>query len=70
MLCGFLKLNKVSSLKSRTVIGKMREQLIELPEAMRRTMTLDNGKEFAQHARLEACLPEGVYFARPSHPWE
>jgi len=48
----------------------MREQLIDLPEAMRRTMTLDNGKEFAQHARLEACLPEGVCFARPSHPWE
>jgi len=67
---GFLKLNKASSLKSKTVIGKMREQLIDLPEAMRRTMTLDNGKEFAQHVRLEACLPEGVYFARPSHPWE
>ena len=33
-------------------------------------MTLDNGKEFAQHVRLEAYLSEGVYLARPSHPWE
>ena len=32
---GILKLNKVSRLKSKTVIGKMREQLIDLPEAMR-----------------------------------
>jgi IS30 family transposase len=48
----------------------MREQLIDLPVALRRTMTLDNGKEFAQHERLAAWVPEGVYFARPSHPWE
>jgi hypothetical protein len=44
--------------------------LIDLPEAIRRTMTPDNGKEFAQNVRLEGCLPEGVYFVRPSHPWE
>lgn len=67
---GLLKLNKVSNLKSKTVIGKMRKQLIDLPEALRRTMTLDNGKEFAQHSKLVDSVPEGVYFARPSHPWE
>jgi len=48
----------------------MRKQLIELPKAMRRTMTLDNGKEFAQHSRLVDSVPEGAFFARPSHRWE
>jgi IS30 family transposase len=48
----------------------MREHIIDFPEAMRRSVTLDNCVGFAQHARLEACLPEGVYFARPSHPLE
>ena len=67
---GLLRLNKVQSLKSKDVIKKMREQLINLPVDLRRTMTLDNGKEFAQHARLAKIVPEGVYFARPSHPWE
>ncbi len=33
-------------------------------------MTLDNGKEFAQHAQMANILGEGVFFARPSHPWE
>jgi IS30 family transposase len=33
-------------------------------------MTLDNAKEFAQHARLAKLVPEGVFFARPVHPWE
>ncbi len=67
---GLLKLNKVKNLRSKTVITKMREQIIGVSEPLRRTMTLDNGKEFAQHARLAGWLPEGVYFARPGHPWE
>lgn len=67
---GLLKLNKVKNLKSKTVISTMREQIKGVSEPLRRTMTLDNGKEFAQHARLAGLLPEGVYFARPGHPWE
>ena len=67
---GLLRLNRVSSLKSATVIAKMREQLRDLPADRRFTMTLDNGKEFAQHAQLTNLLPGGVYFARPAHPWE
>ncbi len=69
-LSGLLKLNRVKNLKSTTVINKMREQLAMLPESKRRTMTLDNEKECAQHARLSGFVPEGVFFARPSHPWE
>lgn len=69
-LSGMLKVNKVKDLKSATVIDKMKAQLGSLPARLRKTMTLDNGKEFAQHERLAKLLPEGVFFARPGHPWE
>jgi IS30 family transposase len=36
----------------------------------RRTMTADNGKEFAAHGDLAAALGLDVYFARPYHAWE
>jgi IS30 family transposase len=36
----------------------------------RRTLTADNGKEFAAHAELAAGLGLDVYFARPYHAWE
>ena len=35
-----------------------------------KTMTFDNGKEFAYHARIAEALDCGVYFARPYHSWE
>lgn len=35
-----------------------------------RTLTADNGKEFAAHAELAARLGLDVYFARPYHSWE
>lgn len=69
-LSGMLILNKVKNLKSATVIDKMLEQFGSLPPKSRRTLTLDNGKEFAQHERLAKLIPEGVFFARPAHPWE
>jgi transposase, IS30 family len=35
-----------------------------------RTLTADNGKEFAAHAELAKELGLDVYFARPYHAWE
>jgi len=34
------------------------------------TITFDNGKEFAYHARIAEALNCKVYFARPYHSWE
>lgn len=34
------------------------------------TITADNGKEFANHAKVTAKLGATVYFARPYHSWE
>ena len=34
------------------------------------TITYDNGKEFAGHARIAARLGAQIYFAKPYHAWE
>ena len=34
------------------------------------TVTVDNGKEFAGHARVSAALGADFFFARPYHSWE
>jgi IS30 family transposase len=44
--------------------------MIALPEALRRTMILDNRKVFAQLERLGSCVTEAVYFECPSRSWE
>ena len=48
----------------------MRTACRDLPEQLRRTMTLDNGKEFAQHQILTDRLGLGVYFAKPYASWQ
>lgn len=34
------------------------------------TLTADNGKEFAEHAKVAAALGAKIYFATPYHSWE
>jgi transposase, IS30 family len=44
--------------------------LAPVPEKLRRTVTVDNGKEFAWFAELETTLGIQVYFAHPYSAWE
>ncbi len=44
--------------------------LKDLPEGLLRTITLDNGKEFAEHHRLTDNLGTDVYFAQPYASWQ
>ena len=34
------------------------------------TLTADNGKEFAKHAKVSKKLKADFYFAKPYHSWE
>ncbi len=42
----------------------------ELPDAMRRSLTWDQGSEMAQHAALTLAADLPVYFAHAHSPWE
>ena len=66
----FTLIRKVRDLKARTVRTAARRSLAALPQALRRTLTFDNGKEFAEHRRLAEQLTLAIYFARPYAAWQ
>jgi IS30 family transposase len=57
--------NKTSKLVSSAIVEKLK------PMAARvKTLTFDNGKEFARHAYIDEKLESTAYFARPFAGWE
>jgi IS30 family transposase len=48
----------------------MTEQIMTLPAALRRSVTWDQGKEMAEHARFRADTGIDVYFCDPHSPWQ
>jgi IS30 family transposase len=61
---------KVRDLKARTTTAAVRASLGGLPRELRRTVTLDRGKEFADHATFARALGLEVYFADPYAAWQ
>jgi len=47
-----------------------RHEFENIPEAYKKTLTVDNGKEFAFHEKLGAAMGVDVFFAHPYHSWE
>lgn len=57
--------NKTSDLVSSTILTKLK------PLApLVKTLTFDNGKEFAEHARIDKGLQSVTYFADPFASWQ
>jgi transposase, IS30 family len=61
---------KVRNLKSRTVRYAIKRKIQAVPQSWRKTMTFDNGKEFAEHSRLGEQLALAIYFAKPYAAWQ
>jgi IS30 family transposase len=66
----YLLLGRVGDLKAATVRRSAAELYRAMPPALRKTLTLDNGKEFAEHKQLEAEALLKVYFAKPYCAWQ
>ena len=45
-------------------------RLTDLPLSLRRSVTFDNGKEFAEHKQLAKSLDVAIYFSAPGRPWQ
>ncbi len=61
---------KIQSKNADHVHRKIKERLKELDDERRRSITFDNGKEFARCHRLEKHLGMKLYFADPGCPYQ
>lgn len=67
---GFTLLAHVPDRRAATVRCAAEGCFAALPNALRRTTTFDNGKEFAEHERLSAATGLAIYFADPYSAWQ
>ena len=66
----YTRLGKLKNKRAVTLSAVSCAVLRDLPKKLRRTLTADNGKEFADFATIERGLNLKVYFANPHAPWE
>jgi len=66
----FTLVGRTNSKAADEVLRVMCALLAPLPAAVRRSLTLDNGKEFAWHEALAQITGMDVFFAKPYHAWE
>ena len=64
----FLMKNTIKN--SNLVINDINRVLATLPPALRRSITVDQGTEFAFYQRIEAKFGLKVYFCDPHSPWQ
>jgi IS30 family transposase len=67
---GYARIGRVDSMKSDMTIRVAKRRLKGLPPSLRRSMTFDNGKEFAEHNKLTRGLGLETYFADPYSSWQ
>lgn len=67
---GYLLASVLENSKAETLQGRVTASMKHLPKYKRKTMTCDNGREFAHHYDIERNTDMRVYFARPYSPWQ
>ena len=55
---------------SEPVLAALAERILTLPEQLVRSLTWDQGKEMAQHARFTIATGLQVYICDPRSPWQ
>jgi IS30 family transposase len=66
----FTLIGRTGSKETAEVTQRISALFALLPPQSRRSLTLDNGKEFARHEELARDTGLDVYFAHPYHAWE
>ena len=67
---GYLLLAGVDNLQAATVRQAAVELYATMPPVLHKTLTLDNGKEFAEHEQLALEAALKIYFAKPYSAWQ
>lgn len=67
---GYARIGRVDSLKSIMTMRVAQRRMKSLPDCLRRSITFDNGKEFAEHRRLSRGIGVEVYFTDPYASWQ
>ena len=67
---GYLMLGRVDNLQAATVRKSIATLYQTTPPTLRKTLTLDNGKEFAEHQQLAADAALKIFFAKPYCAWQ
>lgn len=66
---GFILIAKVKC-KTAVLVGQACIDLLKPYQPWVKTITFDNGKEFANHAQIDAELDSTIYFAEPYSSWQ
>lgn len=67
---GYTRMGRADDLTAPTTTRVARRKMRDLPESWRRSITFDNGKEFAEHDQIAEQLGVEVYFALPYRSWQ
>lgn len=67
---GYLRAGRADDMTAATTTRVMTRRMKDLPKSLRRSMTFDNGKEFAEHAKFSQACELDVYFALPYRSWQ
>lgn len=66
----FTLIGRTDSKEADEVAAMIGRLFAAMPPACRKSLTLDNGKEFARHEKIAKGSGLDVFFARPYHSWE
>jgi len=66
----YLIARKLQACAAQPVAEQLQRTIRRLPVEKRRSLTLDNSREFARPIQLEKKLDLPIYFAHPYHSWE
>ena len=66
----FTVLVKVESKSTKSVVSRLSEQVSQLPNSLKQSLTWDRGTELASHKNFSLATGMDVYFCDPSSPWQ